>query len=93
MVPKNSKNSTKNSTNYFDEIYAPLETNGVHMCSSHQKLNVPYRQTNVGLKALPYVDPSLWKNLNKTLKTSTSLNAFKHNIKQHFFNELKKEES
>ena len=33
--------------------------------------------------------PSLWKNLNKTLKISTSLNTFKHNVKQHYFNELK----
>ena len=41
----------------------------------------------------PYVGSSLWKKLNKTLKTSTSLNAFKHNIKQHHFNELKRRES
>ena len=61
--------------------------------SSYQKLNVPHRQTNVGQKALFYVGPSLWKNLNKTLKPSTSLNAFKHNIKQQHFNELKKKES
>ena len=27
---------------------------------------------------------------NKCWKTSTSLNAFKHNIKEHYFNELKK---
>ena len=35
----------------------------------------------------------LWNNLNKALKTSTSVNAFRHNIKQHHFNELKKKES
>ena len=84
---------TKNFPNYFDEIYVPLETNGVHTRSSYQKLNVPHRKTNVGQKALSYVGPSIWNNLNKTLKTSTSLNAFKHNIKQHYFNELKKKES
>ena len=54
-----------------------------------KKLNVPHQKTNVGQKASCYVGPSLWNNLNKTLKTSTILNAFKHNIKQHF-NELKK---
>ena len=75
---------TKNCPNYFEEICVPLETNGVHTRSSYQKLNVSHQKTNVG--------PSLWNNLNKTLKTSTSLNAFKHNIKQHF-NELKKKES
>ena len=84
---------TKNCPNYFDEIYVPLKTNGVHKRSSYQKLNVPHQKTNVGQKALSYVGPLLWNNLNKTLKTSTSLNTFKHNIKKHYFNELKKKES
>ena len=52
-----------------------------------------YRKTSVRQKALSYFGPSLWNNLNKTLKTSTSLNGFKHNIKQYYFNELKKKES
>ena len=59
----------------------------------HQKLTVPHRKTNVGQKVLSCVGPLLWNSSNKTLKTSTSLNAFKHNIKQHYFNELKKKES
>ena len=33
---------------YFDGIYVPLETNGVHVRSSYQKLNVPHRKTNIG---------------------------------------------
>ena len=84
---------TKNCPNYFDEIHVPLESNGVHMRLSYQKLNVPHRKTNIGQKALSYVGPSLWNNFNKTLKTSTSLNTFKYNIKQHYINELKKKES
>ena len=56
----------KNCPNYFDEMYVPLEANGVHTRSSYQKLNVPHRKTNVGQKALSYVGPSLWNNLNKT---------------------------
>ena len=84
---------TKNCPNYFDETYVLLETNGVHTRSSYQKLNALHRKTNVGQKALSYVGPSLWNNFKKTLKTLTSLNAFKHNIKQHYFNELKKKES
>ena len=82
----------KNCPNYFNEIYVPLETNGVHTRSSYQKLDVPHPKTNVRKKALSYVRPSLWNNLSKTLKTSTSLNTFKHNIKKHYFNELKKKE-
>ena len=42
---------TKNCPNYFDEIYVPLKTHGVHTHSSYQKLNVPHRKTNVGQKA------------------------------------------
>ena len=59
----------KNCPNYFDEIHVPSETNGVHTRSSYQKLNVSHRKANVGQKALSYVGPSLWNNLNKSLKT------------------------
>ena len=45
----------QNCRNYFDEIYVPLETNGVHTRSSYQKLNVLHWKTNVGQKALSYV--------------------------------------
>ena len=64
----------------FDEISVPLKINGVHIRSSNQKLKAPHRKTNFGQKTLSYVDPSLWNNLNKTSKTSISLNNFKHNI-------------
>ena len=84
---------TKNCPNYFDNIYVPLETNGVHTRLSYQKLDVPHRKTNVGQKSLSYVGPSLWNNLKKTLKTSTSLKSFEHNIKQYYFNKMKKKES
>ena len=83
----------KNCHNYLDEIYVILETNGVHTRSWYQKLNVPHRKTNVSQKSFSCVGSSVWNNLNKTLKTSASLNTFKHNIKQQYFNELKKKES
>ena len=53
---------TKNCPKYFDEIYVPLETNGVHTRSSYQRLYVPHRETDIGQKALYYVVPSLWNN-------------------------------
>ena len=59
---------TKNCPDYFDEIYVPLEINGIHTRSSYQKLNVPHRKTNVEQKALSYVGPSLWNNLNRRWK-------------------------
>ena len=39
----------------FDEIYAPLKINGVHMRSSYQKLKAPHRKKNFGQKNLSYV--------------------------------------
>jgi len=83
----------KTCPEYFDEIYFPAKTSGIPTRFSHQKLILPHRNTNVGQKALSYVGPSLWNNLNNSLKTSISLNAFKHNIKSHFFNELRRKES
>ena len=84
---------TKNCPNYFVEIYVPLGIYGVYTRSLYQKLNVPNRKINVEQKVLSYVGPSLWSYLKKTLKTTTSLNAFKHDIKQNYLNELKKKES
>ena len=49
----------KNCPNYFDEIYVPLESNGIHTPSSYQKLSVSHRKTNVGQKALFYISLSL----------------------------------
>ena len=64
--------------------------NGIHTRSLYQKLNVPCRKANIEQKLLSYVGPSLWNNLNYTLKVATGLNTFKHSIKRHYFNELKK---
>ena len=49
--------------------YVPLETNEIHTSSSYQKLNAPHQKTNVGQKALSYVGPPLWDNLEKMLQT------------------------
>ena len=77
----------------FDFTIFTTQHNSKHYVPSYQKLNVPHRKTNVGQEALSYVGHSLWNNLNKTLKSSTSLNTSKHNIKKHYFNKYKKKES
>ena len=52
--------------------------------------HVPRRKTNIGLKSLSYTGPSLWNNLNENLKRSSSINDFKHKIKEFYFEEFKK---
>ena len=75
----------KKAPEYLDEIFSYAECNGISNRYSYQKLKIPCRKTNQGLRALSYIGPSLWNNLDKSLKTSVSLNAFKHNIKHHYF--------
>ena len=64
----------------FDKCSSFAKTGGgrlfdmVHIGKISSDLKVAYHQG---------VLPSLWNNLNKMLKTSNSLNTFKHNIKQH----------
>lgn len=75
---------------YLEEIFSHANCNGIPTRYSHQKLNLPHRKTNQGLRALSYIGPSLWNNLNNFLKTSVSLNTFKHNYKEHFFQKASK---
>ena len=63
--------------NYF----FPTEETPIRTRSSFQKLKIPRRKTNIELKSLSYTGPSLWNNLNKNLKRSSSINDFKHKIK------------
>ena len=76
---------SKNAPEYMDEMFFKAECNGIPTRYSYQKLKLAHRKTNHGLRALSYVGPSLWNNLDKSLKKSTSLNTFKHNIKNQFF--------
>ena len=69
----------------MDEIFYHAEYNGIPTCYSYQKLKLPHRKTNQGLRALSYVGPLLWNNQDKSLKTSASLNEFKNNIKYYSF--------
>ena len=68
----------------MDEIFSNAECKGILTCYSYQK-KFPHRKTNQGLRALLYIGPSLWNNLDKFLKTSAALHAFKHNIRTTTF--------
>ena len=83
----------KKAPDYMDEIFYHAECNGIPTHYSYQKLKLLHRKTNQGLKALSYIGPSLWNNQDKSLKTSASLNAFKHNINDYYFRKGNKKES
>ena len=69
----------------MDEVFPKVECNEILTRYSFQKLKLPHRKTNQGLRALSYVGPSLWNNLDKSIKTSASLNTFKHDTKKPIF--------
>ena len=79
---------SKSFPDYFDELYFPAEVTGVRTRSSYQKLNLPRRKTNIGVQAVSYVGPSLWNSLDETIKTSNSVNSFKHKMKEYYFSKL-----
>ena len=58
-------------TKNFDEIYVPLETNGIHTRSSYQNIyaNCQKKSLFVGRKALSYVGASVFKQFKQDIKT------------------------
>ena len=53
-----------NAPGYMNEIFSHPECNGIPTRCSYQKLRLSHRDTNQGLRALSYIGPSLWTNLN-----------------------------
>ena len=45
------------------------------------------------MQSLPYVGFNTWNKLPNNLKTTSSVNCFKHNIKKYFLNKLSKTEA
>ena len=45
------------------------------------------------MQNLQYVGPSTWKNSPITLKTTTSVNCFNHDIKKYFLKKLNETEA
>ena len=57
-----------------------------------EHLKIPNQVTYRGLRTLTYVGPRLWNNLTSNIKSSGSVNIFKHMLKVKLFRELQKEE-
>ena len=49
--------------------------------------------TNLGQQGLSYIGPKFWNILSSKIKLSTSVNSFKHAIKDDFFAQLQKTEN
>ena len=73
---------------YFNELFCPVGKNGVTTRSSNKKLKLPFRKTKLTIQSLSYVGPNTWNRLPDNLKSATSVNSFKHYIKEYFLKKL-----
>ena len=67
---------------YLNEVFCHVDDNGVATRCCNKKLKLPFRKAKLGMQSLPYLRPSTWNKLPNNLKTATSVNCFKHDIKK-----------
>ena len=79
-------------SDYFHEVFCPFDDNEVATSSCNKKLKLTFRKSKLGMQSLSYVALSTWNKLNN-LKTATSVNCFKHDIKNYFFRKLSETET
>ena len=65
-----------------------LDKNGVITSFSNKKLKLPFQKPKLGIQSLSYVGPNTWNSLPDNLKSATSVNSFKHYIKEYFLKKL-----
>ena len=75
-------------SDYFDEHFCPIGENGVITRSSTKYIKLPFRKIKLGTQSLSYVGPNTWNSLPDNLKSATSVNSFKHYIKEYFLKTL-----
>ena len=77
-----------NFPHYLNEVFEFAPEGNISLRNNFLKLKRPFRNTNTGQKALSFIGPSFCNKIPETLKKTDNLNAFKHNLKKHFFNQM-----
>ena len=80
----------ENSPLCLHDLYKPSGQDQINTRSSVLKLKHPSRNKCFCQNTLSYLTPTVWNNLPTCLKLSNTLNNFKHGLKEHFFEKLKK---
>ena len=73
---------------YFNDVFCPVDDNGVATRFCNKKLKLPSCKLKLGMQSLSYVGLSTWNKLPNNLKTATRVNCFKHDIKKYFLKKL-----
>ena len=79
------------SPTYTSELHKSFN-HGNNTRRSNCRLQLPYRNTSYGHKALSFLGPKLWNNVPAKVKPFSNINTFKHGIKKLFIKELQKKE-
>ena len=69
----------------MDEMFNSADQCEIKTRSSSNKLIQPHRNRESGYKAISYLGPKLWNNLQLNTKTSINPNSLKHIVKKLFF--------
>ena len=78
---------------YFNEVFCPADGDGVAKHSCNKELELPSRKSKLRMQILSYVGPSTWNKLPNNLKSATSVNCFKHDVKKYFLKKLNETEA
>ena len=80
----------KDCPSYMSDIFLPVSNRRVSTRNSFHKLDQPFRKTTQGQNSLSYIGPAVWNKLPENIKNCTNVNTFKHDIKKHYFNEIRR---
>ena len=73
----------------MSEVFAIAHQRSLNTRHSYLKVDQPMRKTNVGQNSLSYLGPGEWNKLPNELKKIQNINAFKHRLKNFYFDQLK----
>ena len=73
---------------YLNKVSEYVPQCRIESRSNFAKVKVPFQKTNMGQNGLSCIGPFLWNNLPRSLKTTTVLNIFKHNLKKKYLHNL-----
>ena len=73
---------------YLNGVYEYAPQYRIESITIFAKLKVSFWKTNMEQNDLSYIDPPLWNNQPGSLKKTTILNTFKHNLKKQYLDNL-----
>ena len=78
---------------YMKDVFDKSRLNQMSTRNSTKKLSQPLRRSNIGQNCISFLTPSVWNNMPNYLKNCENINTFKHKVKDHFFEILKRQDN